>query len=830
MSISVVWLGIWYCRYECGTRSHASHPAAHMKAAASVARSAECPATVRSSDVGTTPMTRLSAAEICAVPSPQSTAGAPPQSSKSARPAAGQEKPSAPVEGVSTPGPGSDELAATGEEEESDDDQNTLMITTPALPPAFAGLSYYVPLFASGGTLPYKWSVVEGALPPGLSLNQWHGTITGTPQKAGAVEATIMVTDASMLGASASCTIDVREQGGVSVPCPGGVRSEPLYITTGSLPDAKINQPYSAQIAARGGIPPYTWSVSMNNLPDGISLQSQTGALSGMPSKVQLAVLRIGVNDTAQHSDIAELSINVAGLALAITTALLEAGTTGTPYESTLQATGGSPPYRWRVSSGTLPPGLSLDASSGLISGTPVAPSDSLISFQVSDAGGVGEEGEFELVIDPVGLAIMTERLPQGELNKAYNAMLTADGGQAPYTWSLSGGHLPPGLSLTAGKGVIGGTPTDTAGDYPLHITVADAVGTLATRPLTLTIVEPSSFTVTDMNAAHSDGKVGLTWTNPVADGYACTVITRSTTSYTSAPSDGVAIYTGTNADFLDTNLTNGTTYFYSALPYKSDGTPGSAGDGSSISALPQAVTLTGAADPFADAVVSFRPLMAGGYGSGMLANVLGAPHGMGAGMGSTHVVSLGARVNDDNGATPPYGGSITVQFTNNIVVNGDGPDFIVFENVFYVGGDPERRWMEPAIVSVSKDGSHFYTFPYDFVPHYTASGEINCYNPYCYMNEDGSSRGFAGINPVYSNCGSPDPRDLAAAGGDAFDLSSIAGVNLDWIRYVRITSTGDNWLTDINGDRVRHVTDIGACSGSGSSGFDLDAVCAIHY
>ena len=191
---------------------------------------------------------------------------------------------------------------------------------------------------------------------------------------------------------------------------------------------------------------------------------------------------------------------------------------------------------------------------------------------------------------------------------------------------------------------------------------------------------------------------------------------------------------------------------------------------------------------------------------------------------GSTHVVSLHARANEDGGASAPYGGSITLQFTNNIVVNGPGPDFIIFENVLYAGGDPQQRWMEPAIVAVSRDGSRYYTFPYDFVPHYTASGEINCYNPYCY------SKGFAGVNPVFSNGGSPDPRAPSAAGGDAFDLSKITQVSLDWIRYVRITATGDNWLTDMNGDRVRHVRDTGACSGGGSSGFDLDAICAINY
>jgi hypothetical protein len=242
--------------------------------------------------------------------------------------------------------------------------------------------------------------------------------------------------------------------------------------------------------------------------------------------------------------------------------------------------------------------------------------------------------------------------------------------------------------------------------------------------------------------------------------------------------------------------------------------------DGSRAVATPTEVTLTGTSDPFADAVVSFQPLSAGGFGSSTLSRVLGPPAGGGTSYGSTDVVSLHARVNSDGGATAPYGGSITLEFNDNIVVDGDGPDFVVFENVFYVGGDPERRWMEPAVVAVSRDGKQFSTFPFDFVPHYNETGDINCYNPYCYF------KGFAGVNPVSSNNLSPDPR-TAAAGGDRFDLREIG---LTWIRFVRITATGDNWLTDMNGDSVRHIQDMNACGGSGSSGFDLDAVCAINY
>ena len=74
-----------------------------------------------------------------------------------------------------------------------------------------------------------------------------------------------------------------------------------------------------------------------------------------------------------------------------------------------------------------------------------------------------------------------------------------------------------------------------------------------------------------------------------------------------------------------------------------------------------------------------------------------------------------------------------------------------------------------------------------------------------------------------------PDPRNPSVSGGDSFDLSWISST-LKWIRFVKITSTGDRWLTDADGDKVRHVSGLGALSGTGSSGFDLDAVCAVKY
>lgn len=704
-----------------------------------------------------------------------------------------------------------------------------LAITTASLPPAVMGLAYQAPLSAEGGTPPYTWRVSSGALPAGIVLDGEGGVLRGTAASPAAAEFGVLVTDADGETAEAACVLLVTE--GVSTPYtrPQGKITQPLYITTGALSDADVGQSYSAGMEATGGTPPYAWTINSGRLPDALSLEGASGLITGVPAAAGRTVYRIKVTDADQNCDIAEQTLTVRGEELMIATEALAEGTAGERYEQVLSAVGGTPPYSWQAYPVSLPGGLALDPSRGVISGTPENSDDLVLTLGVSDAQGEKASATFDLVIHAAALAVATSSLPQGLCDAAYEATLEAEGGVSPYRWSLAGGELPTGLALNAASGVINGTPSAAAGEYGFRIAVTDQAAARATRDLTLTIGEESRLSVTDMSAVPSDQKVALTWTNPSQAGYAYTVLVRNTAAYPAGPEDGVAVYQGTGADFLDGNLPNGAACYYAAVPYTTAGTAGVITDGARASAVPRGVSLSGPADPFADEVAAFAPLSPGGYGSASLSWALGAPHGTGAAMGSTHAVSLHAKANTDNGASAPYGGSITLAFKNNVVVNGPGNDFIVFENAFCVGGDPARRWMEPAIVSVSKDGSRFYTFPCDFVPHYTASGDLNPYNPYCYINADGSSRGFAGVNPVYSSGASPDPR-TAAAGGDAFDLDDIAGVKLDWIRFVRLTATGDNWLVDSNGDRVRQTIDMGSCSGTGSSGTDLDAICAVNY
>jgi hypothetical protein len=182
---------------------------------------------------------------------------------------------------------------------------------------------------------------------------------------------------------------------------------------------------------------------------------------------------------------------------------------------------------------------------------------------------------------------------------------------------------------------------------------------------------------------------------------------------------------------------------------------------------------------PFAVAVAARMPGPGGGFGEDALPDiVLGAPRGAGLSAGSRDVLSLGT------------GGSITLEL-GAAVIDGPGPDFVVFENPFRILGSPTNVFVEPGHVAVSEDGETWVDFPCD--------GRVAPY------------RGCAGLLPVAANVdtNTHDPRDPAAAGGDVFDL---ADVGVSRARFVRITDAGG-----------------GRMDGAGTDGFDLDAIAVIH-
>jgi Putative Ig domain len=244
-------------------------------------------------------------------------------------------------------------------------------------------------LTASGGASPYTWSIISGALPAGLSLDSAAGTISGTPTTDGTGNFTIQVTDANSQTAAAAGSITIIDGS--------------FAITTSSLPNGVQYQPYSAALTGSGGTTPYTWSIITSSLPSGLSLNPTSGEISGTPTVTGSKGFTVQLTDANGLSKNRFLSITVNLNAVTISTASLPDGVQNGAYNATLDATGGATPYSWSIVSGSLPAGLSLNSSSGMISGTPQSAGTSNFTVQVTDANSQSATKPLSIVIQSGG-------------------------------------------------------------------------------------------------------------------------------------------------------------------------------------------------------------------------------------------------------------------------------------------------------------------------------------------------------------------------------------------------------------------------------------------
>ena len=247
------------------------------------------------------------------------------------------------------------------------------IVTNSPLPRGNVNQPYATALASSGGIMPYRWSLANGspALPAGLVLDATAGTITGTPTALGTTTPIFRLEDSSSpeQAVQKSLTITIT-----TVP-------QPLTISTSSLPEGAVNQPYPpTTLQATGGIQPYTWSVNPA-LPNGLQLNVfSPGTISGTPLNGTAGTTThtftvsdsdAPFNQTATTEQ--SLKINLVPTPLAITS---PAGSSLPPaslrmnYNTTLKGSGGILPYTWSITP-ALPTGLLLNTSTGAITGTP---------------------------------------------------------------------------------------------------------------------------------------------------------------------------------------------------------------------------------------------------------------------------------------------------------------------------------------------------------------------------------------------------------------------------------------------------------------------------
>src|SRR3990172_1356476 len=351
-----------------------------------------------------------------------------------------------------------------------------LLISTKSLPFGTTGVAYNQTLTAVGGKMPYTWSVSSGTLPAGFALDPSTGVISGTPTTTGTSTFTVQVKDASAAITARDFSLTVYD---------------PLVVTTQTLTFGTVGVAYSQTLAATGGKASYTWSLAAGSvLPSGLSLDPATGVISGTPTASGPYKFTVQVVDANSTTVTQPLSIDVYD-PIVVSTQTLTFGTVGVAYSQTLEATGGKTLYTWSLAAGSvLPGGLSLDPSTGVISGTPTTAETANFTVQVTDANATTASKAFSIVVYTPLIISTQSPLPWGMTNTPYNQTLAATGGKTSYAWSLATGSLlPAGLTLNTAAGMISGTPT-APGAFTFTVQATDANATTAEKSISITLYD----------------------------------------------------------------------------------------------------------------------------------------------------------------------------------------------------------------------------------------------------------------------------------------------------------------------------------------------------
>ena len=256
-----------------------------------------------------------------------------------------------------------------------------------------------------------------------------------------------------------------------------------------NLPDATQGVPYSFQLTARAGCPPYSYSVISGSLPPGIQLASG-GNFNGSATGAGTYGFYVDLKDNCNFHAQRPFSLTVIKKVTVTSSASLAQGTVGVPYSLQLTADGAGA-YVWSVSGGALPAGMTL-SDAGVLAGTPTAAGTTSFTVQAKDSLNSARTDTKQLTIEILAPLIATVGAPPAaEVGIAFKGITpAATGGKPPYTWSVSG-NLPAGLTVDPATGAINGTPSGTGGSFATKLVVTDANKTTATIDIPLIVARP---------------------------------------------------------------------------------------------------------------------------------------------------------------------------------------------------------------------------------------------------------------------------------------------------------------------------------------------------
>jgi hypothetical protein len=446
------------------------------------------------------------------------------------------------------------------------------MITT-SMSPVTVGVAYSFALAVNGGVTPYVFAISGGALPAGLSLDQATGMISGTaPLTSGgeAYSVSITVTDQMSQTRSVSLVGNVQH-----------MPITPLQIIANSVPGIMVGA-VATGVAVSGGLPPLTFALVGGSLPNGLTMDTSTGAITGTIALADASTnfgFSVSVTDATGVSATKSFTgiVDPGSSVMSMITADVPNFTAGIPYNFPVAVIGGSPPYNFTISAGSLPIGVSIHSTSGLISGTPsITSAGASYSFTIRVSDTLNQVRTLSIVgnvgNNPTPAVKFTSATIPGFAVGPVSAGLPVVGGIMPISFAVTGGDLPSGLSLNPTTGAITGTIPVVAGgsNYGFSITVTDATGASDIKSFNGT-VDPGDSVLTNHSKTLADFSAGINYSFPL-------VVTGGTLPYTFSLTSGTlpdGITLNTISGLISgkpTFATAGTSYGFTIRVSDSDG------------------------------------------------------------------------------------------------------------------------------------------------------------------------------------------------------------------------------------------------------------------
>jgi hypothetical protein len=291
-----------------------------------------------------------------------------------------------------------------------------------------------------------------------------------------------------------------------AMPCTKAPTPPNIVVSISQNLSGVIGKSFSCKVSAKGGAAPYSFTVTKGSLPPGLNLANDggsTGTISGVPLAANTYSFTITATDANGLKGSGDFTMTVVPPTITLTLSGKKVLLVGKNYSFKVTASGGTAPYGFDVTDGSLPPGLNMynnGNSTATITGVPTVAGPYAFTITATDAYGCLGKLSFTIYVDtPVimirpGTLSLTQpvELKKAHLDKAYTCTVRASGGTAPYTFTVTAGALPIDLTLDNNgekAGIIEGIPVVT-GASDFTITATDAYGTSASDQYEIQVVQ----------------------------------------------------------------------------------------------------------------------------------------------------------------------------------------------------------------------------------------------------------------------------------------------------------------------------------------------------